>query len=301
MSDNKAEKRSLSKVRRQTVIYGWLFISPLLLGLTLFVLFPLGYAIILAFCEYDLFEAPKFLGMANFFSVFQDEFFWRSMLNALVYCLNIPIRLIIALIIANILAGKTKGSTAFRMIFYVPTVCGAVAITFIWQWMFAAEYGLFHRIMEGLGMEPIVFLDNDHFMPSMIAMSVWCSFGVSLLLLFATIKNADRNCYEAADLDGANAFQKMIWITIPTISPILFYLILTGIIGSFQEFTLFNVMSGNAVTLTNIMPVWWIYQYTGKYGYQYGYASALGVVLGFLLIAISVVQFRVAKKLGSDQ
>ena len=122
-----------------------------------------------------------------------------------------------------------------------------------------------------------------------------------MLLLFATIKNADRNCYEAADLDGANAFQKMIWITIPTISPILFYLILTGIIGSFQEFTLFNVMSGNAVTLTNIMPVWWIYQYTGKYGYQYGYASALGVVLGFLLIAISVVQFRVAKKLGSDQ
>jgi len=286
----------MTKAKRITAVWGWVYISPLLIGLLLFVLFPLVYAVFLAFCEYNLFEAPKFVGLGNFKQMLTDEFFWRGMLNALVYCLNVPIRLVLALVIANLLASKIKGSGVFRMIYYVPTVCGAVAITFIWQWMYAYEYGMLYEICDAIGLPTIKYLDKDHFMGSMISMSVWCSMGVSLLLLFATIKNVDKSYYEAADLDGANALQKLVYITIPSVSPILFYLILTGILGSFQEFTLFNIMSGDAVNYHNVMPVWWIYKFTGAYGYQYGYASALGVTLGILLIIISVVQFKISNK-----
>lgn len=286
----------MTKDKRNTIICGWLFISPLLIGLLLFVAFPLIYAVILSFCEYDLFFPPKWVAFDNFKEMVSDKFFMKSLLNALVYCLNIPIRILLALLVANILAGKIKGSGVFRMIYYIPTICGAVAITFIWQWMMASEYGLFYKTIKAIGIKPIAFLDRRHFMGSMIVMSVWCSFGVSLLLLFATIKNVPKSLYEAADIDGATPLRKLIHITVPAVSPILFYLLITGIIGSFQEFTLFNVMSGGNVTETNIMPVWWIYNFTGKYGYRYGYASALGVVLGAVLVLLSVLQFKLSRK-----
>lgn len=288
--------KRITKDKRNMIICGWLFISPLLIGLLLFVAFPLIYAVILSFCEYDLFTSPKWIAIDNFKEMVSDKYFMKSLLNALVYCLNIPIRIVLALLVANILAGKIKGSGVFRMIYYIPTICGAVAITFIWQWMMASEYGLFYKTLNAIGIKPIAFLDKRHFMGSMIAMSVWCSFGVSLLLLFATIKNVPKSLYEAAEIDGANPLKKLIHITVPAVSPILFYLLITGIIGSFQEFTLFNVMSGGNVTETNIMPVWWIYNFTGKYGYRYGYASALGVVLGAVLVLLSVLQFRLSKK-----
>lgn len=289
-------KRRMSTNKKSQIINGWLFISPLAIGLLLFVAFPLIYAVYLSFCEYNLFDPPKFVGIDNFVKMVSDKFFIRSLGNALLYCLNVPLRLILSLLLASLLCGKIRGSGVFRMIYYFPTICGAVAITFIWQWMFAQEYGLLSQLFEDIGIKNFVFLDKRHFMPSMIFMSVWCAFGVSLLLLFATIKNVPRDYYEAAELDGANAFHRFFHITLPSVSPVLFYLIMTGIIGSFQEFTSFNIMSGNMITETNIMPVWWIYKFTGQFGYEYGYASALGVVLGVVLIIVSVIQFKISNK-----
>ncbi len=291
----KTSKR-LTSYKKNMIVCGWLFIAPLLIGLILFVAFPLVYAIFLAFCEYDLFNPPKFIGFANFVEMFKDEFFLKSMLNALIFCLNVPIKIIISLVLASVLAGKIKGSNAFRLIYYIPALFGAVAITFIWQWLFAYEYGLVFNLMKSLGMETINFFDKDHFRGSMIVISVWCGIGIAVLLLYASIKNTPKALYEAAEISGANAFEKFIHITLPAVSPIIFYMLLTGIIGSFQEFTMFNVMSGNSVNEVNVMPVWWIYKFTGQFGYRYGYASALGVVLGIILIIVSAVQFYISNK-----
>ncbi len=293
---NKTEGNKLTSYRKNMIMCGWLFIAPLLIGLILFVAFPLIYAIFLGFCEYDLFNPPKFIGLKNFVEMFTDKYFLKSMLNALIFCLNVPIKLVISLVLASILAGKIKGSNAFRLIFYVPCLFGAVAITFIWQWLLAYEYGLVFNVMKSLGLEAVNFLDKEHFRSSMIMISVWCGIGISVLLLYATIKNTPKSLYEAAEIDGANAVERFWHITIPAVSPIMFYVILTGIIGSFQEFTMFNVMSGDSVNDVNIMPVWWIYKFTGQYGYRYGYASALGLVLGVLLIIISAVQFYISNK-----
>ncbi len=288
-------KRRMSQSKKNETFWGWVFISPLTLGFILFTAFPLVLAIFYSFTEYDLFHSPVWIGMGNFTKVFADEFFLRSLLNALLYCIGVPIGAFIALILSSMLVSISRGSLALRMIFYLPTICGAVAITFIWQWMYAPTYGILHNLFKTLGLEPISFLSKNHFMMSMMVMGVWSGMGVSVLLFYSSLHNVSRALYEAAELDGANAYHKFMYVTLPGISSVMFYILITGILGSFQAFTNFQVMANDQVTLTNVMPVWWIYKFTGKYGYEYGYASALGLIFGLLLIIISAIQFIVSK------
>lgn len=293
--EQKPEKRHISRARRNEYIWGWIFVAPLTVGFLLFVAFPLIVALYYSVTEYDLFHAPVFIGMRNFGEVFHDEFFLRSLLNALVYTIGVPIGAFIALILANLLSRIPRGSVVFRMIYYMPTICSAVAITFIWQWMYAPGYGILHDLMRSLGMRPISFLAEKHIMTSMMVMGVWSGMGVSILLFFSALHNVSSTLYDAASLDGANAVEKFIHITLPGVSPTFFYILITGILGAFQAFTNFQVMTGDQISMSNVMPVWWIYKFTGNYGYRYGYASALGLVLGVLLIIISAIQFIVSK------
>lgn len=288
-------KKRMSASKKSETFWGWVLIAPLTIGFLLFTLFPLTLSIFYSFTEYDLFHAPELIGFENFKRVFQDEFFLRSLLNALIYCIGVPVGAFVALILSSMLVNVTRGSLLFRMIFYLPTICGAVAITFIWQWMYAPTYGILHELMKSLGLKTITFLSKDHFMGSMMVMGVWSGMGVSVLLFYSSLHNISKSLYEAADLDGANGINKFFYITLPSISSVMFYILITGILGSFQAFTNFQVMAGNQISLDRIMPVWWIYKFTGAYGYEYGYASALGFVFGVMLIIVSAIQFIVSK------
>ena len=289
------EKKRMSRARRSEYFWGWVFILPLCVGFLLFTAFPLLVSFYFSFTEYDLFHAPVWVGFANFAELFRDTFFLRGLLNALVYTIGVPVGAMLALVLASLLVHITRGSLVLSMIFYLPTICGTVAITFIWQWMYAPTYGILANFMKALGMKPIAFLSSGWIMLSMIVMGIWSGMGVSVLLFYSALHNVSRTLYDAASLDGANAFQKFIHITLPGVSPVLFYILITGILGSFQAFTNFQVMTNDAINYNNVMPVWWIYKFTGTYGYRYGYASALGLVLGIILIVISAVQFIVSK------
>ena len=291
----KPQRHKISKSLRNEYIMGWVFVTPLVLGFLLFTIVPFVLALSYSFTEYDLFHAPAWIGFANFAELFTDKYFMRSILNAFIYTLGVPIGAAVALVIAALLSYISRGSLILRMILYLPTICGAVAITFIWQWMYAPTYGILYQLMEGLGMEPIAFLSSEHIMLSMMVMGFWSGLGISVLLFYSSLKNVPRTLYEAAELDGANAVRKFWHITVPGVSPVMFYILITGIVGSFQAFTNFQVMTGDVIGESNVMPVWWIYKFMGSYGYRYGYASALGLVLGFLLIIISAIQFIVSK------
>lgn len=288
-------RKKLSRNLKNEYFWGWVFVAPLTIGFILFTLVPVVMALSYSFTEYDLFHPPVFLGFDNFREIFHDTFFLRSLLNALVYTLGVPIGAILALVLSSLLKSVSVGSLFFRMIYYLPTICGTVAITFIWQWMYAPTYGILHLAMKNLGFEPISFLSSEYIMPSMMVMGIWSGMGISVLLFFSALHNIPSALYDAASLDGANSVQKFYYITLPGVSPVMFYILITGIIGSFQAFTNFQVISNDMVNYSNVMPVWWVYKFMGTYGYRYGYASALGLVLGLLLIVISAIQFLVSK------
>ncbi len=293
------KKSYKKKVKSFDNLIGWLFCSPLIAGLTIFFFIPLGYALYLSFTDYSFanIDSYSFIGFQNYINAFSDHWFTRSLLNALINCIGVPIGIVIALVLSNFLINNKKCSTLFRVIYYIPTICGAVAITFIWQWMYQPMYGLLNTWLGALGSPTINFLGDDMFLGSMIAMGVWNGFGTSVLLLFAALKNISKSLYEAASIDGAGGFRKLWHITVPGVSPTLFFILVTGISGSFQDFARFQVMRGDQITDWSIMPVWYIYKYTSvQFNYQLGYASAMGIILGLIIIIISVGQQLISRK-----
>ncbi|MFA7032016.1 MAG: sugar ABC transporter permease [Bacilli bacterium] len=294
-------RQGIKRKKVQDAITGWAFVSPIMIGMLLFLAFPLTFAFIISFSNYSLgtgFEASNFafIGFTNYISAFHDEYFMQGMINILITCIGVPIGLVIALLLSSLLVSNPRFSIVFKSIYYVPTICGAVAITFIWSWMFSPMYGIINTMLTDMGLETVNFLGKDLFLPSMITIGIWSSLGTSILLLFASLKGISKSLYEAANIDGANFIQKFFHITLPAVSPTVFYILVTGIAGTFQEFTLFQVMRGGVVTMWSITPAWWIYNYaSGGYGFNLGYASAMGVILGLFILIISAIQFIVSR------
>ncbi len=297
-----APKRTkMNRRKRNEYIWGWVFITPLTVGFLLFTAFPLVLSIFYSFTSYDLFHAPEWIWFDNFIEIFTSptDWFLESLVNALIYTIGVPLGAFFSLIISSMLVNIRRGSLVYRMIFYIPTICGSVAITFIWQWMYASEYGILWDFLEGLGIQlgdEFGFLNRDNFMISMMVMGIWSGLGVSMLLFYSSLQNVPRDLYDAASLDGAGPVSKFRYITLPGISSVLFYVLITGIVGTFQAFTQFQVMTGDVISDYSVVPVWWIYRYiTGEWGYRYGYASAMGLLLGLILIIVSAVQFILSK------
>ena len=298
-----APKRTkMNRRKRNEYIWGWIFISPLTIGFLLFTAFPLVLSVYYSFTSYDLFHAPEWIWFDNFIEIFTSptDWFLESLVNSLVYTIGVPLGAFFSLIISSMLVNVKRGSAVYRMIFYIPTICGSVAITFIWQWMYASEYGILWEFLEdGLGIDlgdDFGFLSRENFMISMMVMGIWSGLGVSLLLFYSSLQNVSRDLYDAAALDGAGPVSKFRYITLPGISSVLFYVLITGIVGTFQSFTQFQVMTNDVISDYSVMPVWWIYRYiTGEWGYRYGYASAMGLLLGLILIVVSAVQFILSK------
>ena len=291
----------MNRRKRNEYIWGWVFITPLTVGFLLFTAFPLVLSIFYSFTSYDLFHAPEWIWFDNFIEIFTSptDWFLESLVNALIYTIGVPLGAFFSLIISSMLVNIRRGSLVYRMIFYIPTICGSVAITFIWQWMYASEYGILWDFLEGLGIQlgdEFGFLNRDNFMISMMVMGIWSGLGVSMLLFYSSLQNVPRDLYDAASLDGAGPVSKFRYITLPGISSVLFYVLITGIVGTFQAFTQFQVMTGDVISDYSVVPVWWIYRYiTGEWGYRYGYASAMGLLLGLILIIVSAVQFILSK------
>ena len=290
-----AKENSASLFLRQERKSGWLFCLPMILGFLLFVLFPLVYAIVISFSEYDLVNWGTF-GTANYSRMFTDEYFTRGLINAVIYALGGPVGTFVALLISAMLVSINKMSLFYRMVFYLPTLCGAVAITFIWQWMYATD-GILMQLLADLGIDTSTFkfLDQYRFVPSMMFMGVWSGFGISVLMFYANLHNISKALYESASLDGANAYHKFIHITLPAISPTMFYIVITGIIGALQVFTQFQVMAAGESPYS-MSPVWHIYRMSfGGGGGEFGYASAMGVVLGGIILVVTAIQFIISK------
>lgn len=297
MSEKSASKK-MTRSRVSEMIWGYICVAPLTIGLLLFLAAPLCYALYLSLTTYDLFNAPQFIGMGNFIRAFSEveTQFWPSIGNAFVMSLGVLFSMAFSLILANILVGKVKCTNIFRMIIFLPTICSAVAVGVMWKRIYDYQYGFMNTIFMALGFDRINWLDYDHAVFSLIFQSVLFGLGTNMLLYVATIKSVPRSHYEAAEIDGANALQSFLYITLPSVSPVSFYILTTGIIGSLQGFAIYQVMT-NGSPANTMMPVLLIYNYAGgSYGAFYGYSSALAILLGVIIAIVTAINFVISNK-----
>ena len=297
----KTTKRK-NKRRVNEALWGYAFVAPLTIGLLMFLAVPLVFSLYISLTEYSLNGAPVFVGFDHFKVIFtntiQGKEFWNSIGNAFIMCIGTLISMGLSLLVANILCGKIKLVNFFKSVFFIPTICSSVATTIMWKRMYDYYYGTLNQILVSLfKIDRIYWLDEEHVVGSIMFMTILFGFGTSMLLYISAIKGIPKSYYEAADIDGANGIQKFFHITIPSVSSITFYILVTGLIGCLQGFTVFQVMT-NGTPSNTMMPVLLIYKYTTgmDYSLNYGLASAMALVLGIIIALLTAINFAVSKK-----
>lgn len=220
---------------RKEKIYGFLFILPPLLGLLIFTLYPMIYSIYGSFTDWDGLGQMNFIGLSNFTDLWSDELFHKALFNTLFMMLGIPIGITLALLLALGLNRGVPGTTAFRVIYYVPVISSLAAVSIMWNWAYNGDYGLVNQFLDLFGISGPNWMANKYTVkPALIIMAVWKGLGYTMLLYLAALQSVSRSYYEAAELDGASGFKSFWHITWPMVRPVTFFIIVTNIIGGSQ-------------------------------------------------------------------
>lgn len=292
-------KHTMTKRESREARAGWLFISPWLIGFLCLTGGPLLFSLYASFTNYNMTSRMDVIGLSNYIKMFtKDPVFWKSLGNTLYYvALAVPSSCICAIFLATLLNQKVKGTPLFRMLFYLPTVLSGVAVYQLWMQLLAPQSGLINSVLRLVGIEgPSWLSDPAWTKPSLVMMRVW-ALGTSMLLYLSSMNSVSRDLYEAADIDGASFLQKFRKITLPQISPIIFFDIITNMTGAFQVFQEALVMSKNgkgdpagSLLFYNLH----IYQEAFTH-YDMGYASAMAWFLLLIVMSITVVNLIASK------
>ena len=274
---------------------GYLFIAPWLIGFLVFTLGPFIQSFYLSFTRYNIVQPPKFIGLANYrMMLFDDELFWKSLWVTIRFALcSVPIVLVVGVLLALLLNSNVKGIAAFRTIFYLPSIIPSVATTSIFMWILNPQVGMVNQILDLIGIKGPAWLSDPTWTPwSLVFMSVWGAGG-SMVIYLAGLKDIPTYLYEAATLDGAGPIQKLKAVTLPMLSPVIFFNLVMGIIGTFQYFTqAFMISKGQGGPEDSTM-FYALYMFQRSWKYMdMGYGSAMAWVLFVLIILITAVIFR---------
>ncbi|MGL4665145.1 MAG: carbohydrate ABC transporter permease, partial [Clostridium butyricum] len=216
---------------------GYLFVLAPVLQFFLFAFIPLAVSLYAGFTDWTSIGTPDFIGISNYKEMFSDTNFWKSIGNTIFMMIGIPIGLVIALGLALAMNRRVYGAKTFRVIYYIPVISSIAAVSILWRWVYNGDYGLLNQILSVIGIQGPNWLNNEMTVkPAIVAMTVWKGLGMTILLYLAGIQSIPKSLNEAAQIDGANAFQAFKHITIPMLKPVTFYLIITGIIGGSQMF-----------------------------------------------------------------
>ena len=282
---------NLSIAQRRN-IYGYLFISPFILGFLIWFLIPALIAVYLTFHDWNLISAPEFAGLENIERLFSDPLLPQSLKATFIYTIvSVPAGLVVSFILAMLLNNQMRGIGIFRTIFYMPSIIPSVAAAALWAWIYNTEFGLMNVMIRALGGSKIPWLQDGNWAQlALIILSLW-SVGGPMIIFLAGLQGIPPIYYEAAEIDGAGAFRKLWHITLPLMSPIIFFNFIIGFINSFQVFiAAFLITDGGPVNATLFL-VLYIYR-TGFETLNMGYAAALTWLLFIILMLLSFLVFR---------
>ena len=278
-------------------ILPYLIVSPYLIHLFLFVLFPVVFSIVLTFHKWNIISPMEFVGIDNFTRLFQDRLFWKAILNTLFFLLiHIPLQISVALALAYFLTQKLFARGFFRASFFLPVVISGVVVTILWQQLYGLESGLINRILISLGLGRVEWLTNWKVaMPSIAIMATWKNVGLYVILFLVGLQTVPVSYYEAADVEGASAWQKFRYITLPAINPTIFMVMILSTIGGFSLFIEPYIMTGGGPLNTTLSAMLYIYKQAFEY-YHMGYSATLGLFFALLIMAVVVVQKYVLER-----
>lgn len=286
-----------SKLHRREHLAALGFVAAPVIGFLIFIGYPLVFSFYTSFTKWNGLGDPAFNGVDNFVEMMGDRYFWQSLGNTAFYMIGIPIGLLLSLLLALALNRRMRGVTFFRTVYYVPVVSSLAAVAILWQWAYNGDFGLVNQVLALFGIDGPNWLQNaDTAKPAIIIMAVWKGLGYSMLLYLAALQSVPGHLYEAASLDGAGTLAKFRHITIPMLSPVTFFLVVTNIIGGAQIFIEINIMTptgGPEFSTASI--VWYIWQKAFNY-LQMGYATAMALVLGVLVFIVTALQFRLNRR-----
>ncbi|OMC66585.1 sugar ABC transporter permease [Paenibacillus sp. FSL H7-0326] len=287
------------RIQYKSYMAGTLFILPAFILFAVFIFIPLIYGLYLSFTDYGGFNIkPNFIGVDNYTKLLTDDYFLISLKNNFIYMiLFVPLTILFALLSAVALNNIWHLRKYLRMAFYFPHITSMVSIAIVWGLLFNPMSGPINYILKAIGITnpPEWLMSSAWALIAIVLVAVWKSFGYYMIILLAGIQGIPTYLYESARLDGANKFQQFIYITLPSLSPTLFMVLILTIINSFQVFDLVSVMTdGGPGRSTNVL-VFRIYQEAFS-NYQMGYASAMSIVLFVIVMVISLIQFRLEKK-----
>jgi multiple sugar transport system permease protein len=288
----------MGRTKLRALATGLLFISPAIIGFIVFALWPIIQSLYYSFTDYDVLQPPSWIGWDNYRDLLDDRVFGIAMRNTMYMVLiGLPAHIVFDLLMAMLLNAKIRGLPIYRTIFYLPSITPVVASTIVWLWLFNGQYGIISSILQFFGAPPIGFLtDPNYTKPSMIFMGLWFG-GNTILTYLAGLRDVPRELIESAELDGAGAWRKTWHITIPMISPVIFYTLIINVIGYFQYFTEAWVMTstrdGAAGGPANSLLFFAMYLYQAAFQqFKMGYASAQAWVLFLIVLIATVILFR---------
>lgn len=289
----------MTKREKKEARAGWLFISPWLIGFICLTGGPLLFSLYASFTNYNMTSRMDFIGLENYIRMFKkDPVFWKSLGNTLYYVLlAVPASCVCAIFLATLLNRKVKGTPVFRMLFYLPTVLSGVAVYQLWIQLLAPQSGLVNSFLRLFGIEgPSWLADPSWTKPSLVMMRVW-ALGTSMLLYLSSMNSVSKDLYEAADIDGATFLQKFRKITLPQISPIIFFDIITNMTGAFQVFQEALVMSKNGKgDPAGSLLFYNLHIYDEAFTrYNMGYASAMAWFLLVIVMTITLINLAASK------
>src|SRR5260221_4332054 len=276
---------------------GLLFIAPALIGMALFTILPMVQSLYYSFTDYNVLQPPFWVGLANYQDLLKDRVFRIGLSNSMdMVLIALPINIIFDLAMAFLLNTKIRGLPIYRTIFYIPSITPVVASAIVWLWIFNGQYGILNVVLRWFGIAPIGWLADPNWVkPALIFMGAWFG-GNTILIYLAGLQEVPPELIEAADLDGANAWQKTWSVTLPMISPVIFYTIIISVIGYFQYFTQAWVMTANregaAGGPANSAMFYSMYLYQNAFQlFKMGYASAQAWVLFIIVLVATGILF----------
>ena len=272
----------------------WIFVFPALLGMLIFIIIPIFFSFGLSFAKWDLLNPIQFVGLDNYKEIFTEPLFGKILLNTVVFALATSFfGVIIPLILAAIMNSKIRGADFFKTAFFLPFITPMIVIGIVWEWIFDPNIGLLNKVLQ----VHINWLYDPHWaMPALILVSVWKLIGYNMIIFLSGFSGISNSMFEAAKIDGANPVETFFYVTIPLLSPTIFFVVIITAVSSFQIFDLIYLMTqGGPLDSTNVL-VYAIYKNAFEY-FNAGKASAIAYVLFVIILVLTLLQWNMRKKL----
>jgi multiple sugar transport system permease protein len=279
-------------LRKQEALFGFLFILPALLGFVVFVAGPILASLYFSLTEFKIISAPRWIGMQNYVQLASDPLFWQSLKVTILYALlSLPVSLALSLGLAVLMNQKLKAIAFWRTVYYLPAVISGVAVAVLWRWILNPEFGLLNVLLQYLGVRgPNWLQDVRTALPSLVMISLW-AVGGSMVIYLSGLQGIPTELYEAAEIDGATSWRRFWHITLPLLSPVIFFNVVIGLIGTFQWFTEPFIMTHGGPEQSTLSYMLNLYNNAFQF-FKMGYASALAWVLFVLVLLLTIAVFR---------